>query len=90
MLDIKKHIIQFYKSLYSIQEPIQVDLSSLNLPVLSDQQSQALEAPVSEDEIKAAVWRCDPSKAPGYDGFNIKFIKCMWDIIGKDIITFVQ
>lgn len=45
---------------------------------------------MSEDEITAAVWSCNPSKAPGYDGFNIKFIKYMWDIIGKDVISFVH
>lgn len=26
-------------------------------------------------EITRAVWSCDPSKALGYDGFNIKFVK---------------
>ena len=27
---------------------------------------------------------CDPSKAPGFDGFNLNFIPKMWDIVGSD------
>ena len=27
---------------------------------------------------------CEPSKAPGYDGFNIKCIKHVWPIIGEE------
>jgi len=33
---------------------------------------------------------CDPSKAPGYDGFNLKCIKKMWPIIGEDFYGYIQ
>lgn len=32
----------------------------------------------------------DPSKATGYDGFNIKFMKEMWGTFGDNIIQFVH
>ena len=89
MADIKSHIVRVYKALYSNQDPIPVDLSSLNVRVLLHDQRQQLESTMSEDEIKAAVWGCDPSKAPSYDGFNIKFIITVWNVIGKDVISFV-
>jgi len=36
------------------------------------------------DEIKAALLSCDPTKAPSYDGFNLKCIKHAWPVIGDD------
>ena len=36
------------------------------------------------------MWYYDPSKALDYDGFNVKFIKKMWQIIGGEIFSFVQ
>lgn len=44
----------------------------------------------SDDEIIVAIKSFDPSKAPGYDSFNIKFLLNMWDIVGNDILTFVK
>ncbi|GKU94281.1 hypothetical protein SLEP1_g7800 [Rubroshorea leprosula] len=41
-------------------------------------------------EIKEAIWDCDPSKSPGPDGFNFRFIMSMWDVIKADIVNFVR
>lgn len=40
----------------------------------------------SREEIKSAVWSCESSRAPGYDGFNMGFIKKMWNSIGDDFL----
>ncbi|GJW89613.1 RNA-directed DNA polymerase, eukaryota [Tanacetum coccineum] len=48
---------------------------------LSNVDASFLESTISIDEIKAAVWECDGSKAPGPDGFNFKFIKAYWEIL---------
>lgn len=48
-----------------------------------------LEAMPSREEIKSAVWACGTDKAPGFDGFNFKFIREMWDLIKEDIYNFV-
>lgn len=45
--------------------------------------------PTSE-EIVAAMKACDPSKAHGYDAFNMKFIKEFWHLIANDIIGFFK
>ena len=51
-----------------------------------------IERCVTAEEIKEAVWSCDPSKAPGYDGFNFAFIREMWGIVGpaftQEVINF--
>lgn len=36
-------------------------------------------------EIKEAIWSCDLTKAPGFDGYNMEFIKECWPIIGDEI-----
>lgn len=41
------------------------------------------------EEIKTAAWECDPTKAPGYDGFNMKFVKELWSEIGNDFVICV-
>lgn len=36
-----------------------------------------------------AIKSCDPRKSPGYDGYNLKFILRMWNIVGNNILNFV-
>lgn len=36
--------------------------------------------------MKEAVWRVDPTKAHGYDGYNLRFVKECWNIIGKEFV----
>ncbi|GKB92256.1 putative RNA-directed DNA polymerase, partial [Tanacetum coccineum] len=36
---------------------------------------------IIHQEVKAAVWDCAGTKAPGPDGFNFNFIKTFWDLI---------
>lgn len=58
-------------------------------PRLSDGQREELEIPPTREEIKKEVWSCESSKAPGYDGFNLGFIKKMWDIVGEEFIMMI-
>ncbi|KAK9078070.1 hypothetical protein SSX86_002127 [Deinandra increscens subsp. villosa] len=41
--------------------------------------------PVTNDEIKAAMFDIDDDKAPGPDGFSARFFKCSWSIIGGEV-----
>ena len=36
------------------------------------------------------MWLCGSEKAPGPDGFNFKFFKRYWNIIGKEVVEAVQ
>ncbi|GKB21075.1 putative RNA-directed DNA polymerase, partial [Tanacetum coccineum] len=49
-----------------------------------------LESEFSKEDIKAAVWDCSGSKAPGPDGLNFKFIKRFWDLIQDDFISCIK
>ncbi|GKU89788.1 hypothetical protein SLEP1_g3882 [Rubroshorea leprosula] len=50
---------------------------------------QLIEA-FTADEIKAAIWECDSSKALGPNGFNFRFVKSEWEVIKEDVIDFLQ
>ena len=41
------------------------------------------------EEVKNAVWACGVDKAPGYDGYNFKFIRETWEVIKEEIYDFV-
>ena len=40
--------------------------------------------------MKQAVWAYDIDKAPGFNGYNFKFIREMWDILKEEIYEFVM
>ncbi|XP_076942563.1 uncharacterized protein LOC143612468 [Bidens hawaiensis] len=58
--------------------------------MLSDAERLLLEAPVTLEEIKSAVWSCGSDKSPGPDGFTIGFVKHFWDIIKGDIFEAIE
>ena len=40
--------------------------------------------------MKQAVWACGIDKAPGFDGYNFKFIRKMWEVIKDEIYDSVM
>ena len=40
--------------------------------------------------MQQAVWACGTDKAPGFDGFNFKFIREMWEVLKDEIYDFVM
>jgi len=87
---VKEVIISYFKELYRRQECTRFDIASLEMNQLTQDQKEELEKPVTRQEINTALASCDPSKAPGYDGYNLKCIKKMWPIIGEDFFEYIQ
>nr|GFA40479.1 RNA-directed DNA polymerase, eukaryota [Tanacetum cinerariifolium] len=57
---------------------------------LNIDQSGELEAPISRDEIRRAVWDCGENKSPGPDGFTFEFFRRFWNIIRPDLCLAVE
>lgn len=66
---------------------------SLNLPAFHFQHQQdlsALDTPYSMDEVWAAIKSLPPDKAPGPDGFTVRFYKSCWEFIKDDIMQALE
>lgn len=46
--------------------------------------------PISNKEVKDAVFLMHPKKAPGYDGLNPAFYQAFWSIVEKYVVDFCQ
>lgn len=87
---LKMEIREYYKNNYQ-----QAHLPFISLPhgafkKIGRDVLAHLDMLLDDTKIKEDVWSCDSLKAPGYNGFNMKFVKECWDIIGKDIIQFIK
>ena len=69
---------------------IDLVLRELHLPVITDQESQALLRPITMDEIKESFFSLADNKSPGLDGYNAEFFKHYWPTIGPSITTAIQ
>ena len=54
------------------------------------EEADGLEVSPSWEEIKEAMRLCDPTKALGSDGYNLNFIRKMWEEIGDDFCKTVE
>ena len=79
---IKKEIVNFFKRLYQQEELPNVLIPDGFLSKLEIVVMVHLEFIPAIEEIKEAVWSCESSKAPRYDGYNLNFIKILWHVIG--------
>ena len=51
---------------------------------------EVLEAPISEEEIKKAVWSLHPDKASRPDSFPIRFYRMCWHFIKKYLVHHIS
>ena len=91
---IKEAAHSFFKKLYSAPDLDPVDPNSYPLTeipkLISEEDNQLLNNPVSIREIKKALFNMDPDKAPGPDGFTARFYVSCWDIIKRDLYRMIK
>ncbi|XP_074297012.1 uncharacterized protein LOC141627683 [Silene latifolia] len=85
--DIQQAFLNFYQQLLGES----ADLKPFNAAVVkkgsicTDEHWQILLSPVTNEEIKEALFSIPNHKAPGPDGYSSAFFKDSWEIIGGDI-----
>ncbi|XP_068312484.1 uncharacterized protein [Pyrus communis] len=89
---IVDHVVNFYRSLYNSPfVPIGIeDVCGVITPMVKEEEIFSLSCLPSVEEIKSAVFSMDPSSALGPNGFPGSFYQSCWDIVGLDVINFVQ
>lgn len=66
------------------------DLLDIIPSAISPRMNEILEAKVSKDEVKKAIFDMDPDKAPRPDGFSVRFLQVCWPIVENDLLKMVQ
>ncbi|KAM0019451.1 putative RNA-directed DNA polymerase [Helianthus debilis subsp. tardiflorus] len=81
---IKKEVMCFFRERFREDIKVRPSVFCDDLRTLSDTEKELLIKQFSVEEIKQAVQDCGDDKAPGPDGFNMKFIKLLWEFLEKD------
>ncbi|GKG56885.1 hypothetical protein Tco_0582236, partial [Tanacetum coccineum] len=62
----------------------------LNMKKLDAEKAVELIKPVTDEEIKDALFSIDVNKASGPDGYTSKFFKAAWSVVGKDTCSAIK
>ncbi|GKB00088.1 putative RNA-directed DNA polymerase, eukaryota, reverse transcriptase zinc-binding domain protein [Tanacetum coccineum] len=87
---IKEAVVRQFSSRFQEDNRSRPTFNSSLFRRVSVTEVNLLEANITMEEIKSAVWDCDGSKAPGPDGFNFKFIKSYWEIVKFNFLDCVK
>lgn len=89
--DIREYLIQNFSVLFQSSNPsIGNEIFQLFEPIVTDEQNAHLLSTPSSEEVKNTLWMMHPLKAPGPDGMPGTFFRNYWDIVGDQVISFVQ
>ena len=58
-----------------------------NIPQVSQKENDGLISQFTETEVRDVVFQIEHNKAPGPDGFLVKFYQVFWNLIKDDLIT---
>ncbi|XP_071695051.1 uncharacterized protein [Rutidosis leptorrhynchoides] len=84
--DIKNEAYVHFKSIFDEPNSMRSSMEDLVYPSITPDEAELLECPILKNEIREAVLDCGSTKAPGPDGFNMRFFKKLWDIIKDDLV----
>ena len=93
-MSISAEVRGFFENIYNTEEDVpQENMEEMvrDIPTLiSPEDSHFLESPITEEEIKKAIWTLHPDKALGPDGFPIRFYRLFWSLIKKDLLCLIS
>ena len=83
----------FYKTLFGYEAKPNIHLKSSfwnDEEKLSEEENTMLSSPLSEEEIRTAIFDSYADGAPGPDGFPFLFYQRFWDLIKNDFMALVK
>ncbi|GJZ52720.1 RNA-directed DNA polymerase, eukaryota, reverse transcriptase zinc-binding domain protein [Tanacetum coccineum] len=90
--DFNTKFVDHFKKFFGkcdVVYPIE-DHENLFTKKLDPETAEELVKPVSDDEIKMALFDIEDNKASGPDGYTSKFFKSAWSVVGKDTCSAVK
>jgi uncharacterized glyoxalase superfamily protein PhnB len=87
------HAMEFYRKLFGTESKENIKLSEdfwSEDEKITKEENEALEAELTEDEIRRAVFDSYAEGAPGPDGFPFLFYQKIWAVIKTDLIKVVR
>jgi ribonuclease HI/exonuclease III len=86
-ISIKRATSSHFKNLYNEEGERAQNSKFLDVvpSKITNRMNQILEAKVTKEEIKAALFAMEPDKTPGPDGFTARFLQNCWQIVEKDL-----
>ena len=88
--EIEKHIVNFFKSLFSSNEDVCWGLEGINWASISESEAAWLERPFEESEVQRAVFDCERDKSPGPDGYSLQMFQHCWEFLKVDILKVME
>ena len=90
--DIKAHVRNFYKELYSSLSIDEKSCDSIlqNLNKLDHNTSNNLDNEITIQELTLAVEQLGSNKAPGLDGLSSEFYKTFWPLFKHDFLSVLK
>ncbi|KAM6599952.1 hypothetical protein CsatA_019561 [Cannabis sativa] len=83
-------IVDYFKTLFSSGTCQSLNVTNGISPTISEAHNVSLLAPITDEEVKDALFQMHPDKAPDPDGMTPAFYQKCWHIVGKDVIKQVR
>nr|GFA73109.1 RNA-directed DNA polymerase, eukaryota [Tanacetum cinerariifolium] len=87
---VKKEFLNHFKNRFGRPNKTRPVLVTEFSRQLNSMQHMDMEADVTIEEIKNAVWDCGTDKSPGPNGFSFDFYRRFWSVIQKDVVAVVK
>nr|GEV07609.1 hypothetical protein [Tanacetum cinerariifolium] len=87
---VKKEFLNHFKNRFSRPNKTRLVLVTEFPRQLNSIQRMDMEADLTIEEIKNAVWDCGTDKSPGSDEFSFDFYRRFWSVIQKDVVAAVK
>ncbi|CAA7014948.1 unnamed protein product [Microthlaspi erraticum] len=82
---------RYFRHLFETSNPEEIELVLSKVKIIiTDTMNEALTRPVTENEVKIALFAMHPEKAPGLDGMTALFYQKFWDLLKEDIVRMVN
>jgi hypothetical protein len=91
MKDMEALATNFFKNLYTADDEVQSEeVIHLFQPMITKEMNKGLCKNFSMEEISDALFQIGPLKAPGPDGFPVRFFQRNWEALREDLTRVVQ